>query len=110
MPAYAEHFTPPTANGDGYSFGSSEAVESAGGGTEIIMTGVKRIAYGFFGLSAITALVGFIWQISKLGMAGDNQFERRKAVKGILFSGISLALFGGLTTILTFVWNVFGQE
>ena len=110
VPAYAEHFSIPTENADGsYSFGASTEVEDAGGGEEVIMSGIKKISYGFFGLAAITSLVGFLWQIAKLGIAGDNQVERSKALKGILFSGISLALFGGLTTVLTFIWNVFSS-
>ncbi len=53
---------------------------------------------------AITAFLIMLFQFMSLGKSGDNEFARKKAISGILVSGISLALFGSLALVV----NIFG--
>lgn len=67
----------------------------------------KFIAMAITGGAAIVAFIFMIIQITKLVGAGDNDQARRKAIGGILTSGIGLALLGSATMVIGFFWNVF---
>jgi len=55
----------------------------------------------------IICLAFFFINVTKLSTSGAMSFQRRQAITGILFSGTSLALFGGAWTVITFFWNLF---
>lgn len=65
----------------------------------------KNVAVLILGICIITSLICFLVQITKLGAAGDNQNARTKAIKGVMISGIVLAAFGALTTIVGVFWG-----
>jgi hypothetical protein len=73
-----------------------------------ILTDGKTLAMGFLGLCAITAIIGLFYNLTRLGAAGDNERARRNALMGLLASGVSLAIFGGLGFVVGFFWNVIG--
>ena len=51
-------------------------------------------------------LIFMLIQFTKLGAAGDNEMARKKAIAGILTTGIATALLGGATIVVGFFWNV----
>lgn len=55
----------------------------------------------------IICLAFFFVNVTKLSTSGAMSFQRRQAITGILFSGASLAIFGGAWTVITFFWNFF---
>lgn len=84
------------------------------GGTDY-MTGLvafidkyKNVALAILAVCVITSILCLIFAITKLGAAGvaDNPRAKNVAMMGILISGIALALFGGLTIVIGFFWNL----
>lgn len=69
--------------------------------------GVKTLATALMGIFAITALIFFIISLTKLSTSAGNEQGRARAIKGILFSGIALALFGGATALVGVAWGMF---
>jgi len=65
----------------------------------------KTIGTAVSGVCTITALIFFIINVTKLSVSAGNDMQRARAVKGILFSGISLALFGSITIVAGTFWN-----
>ncbi len=59
------------------------------------------------GVLAVTTFLIMIFQFVKLGYAGSNPAERKKAITGILFSGIATALFGGLAVVVSIFASAF---
>lgn len=55
----------------------------------------------------IICLAFFFVNVTKLSTSGAMSFQRQQAITGILFSGASLAIFGGAWTVITFFWNFF---
>lgn len=79
-------------------------------GTESIATIIgkyKTIATAIMGILTITMLIFMLVQFTKLGAAGDNEIQRKKAIMGILTTGIATGLLGGATIVVGFFWNVF---
>ncbi len=71
-----------------------------------VISKYKTIATAISGILTITMLVFLLIQISKLGAAGDNDIARKKAIMGILTTGLATALFGGVTIVVGFFWNI----
>lgn len=67
----------------------------------------KSIATIVTGFATVTAFLAMIFSMTKLSTAGDNEMERKKAIMGILTSGIGVALLGSATIIIAFFWNLF---
>lgn len=67
----------------------------------------KSIATIVTGFATVTAFLAMIFCFTKLSMAGDNEQERKKAIAGILTSGIGVALLGSATLIIGFFWKLF---
>ena len=71
--------------------------------TLILFTNVAyKISLCFCAIMLIFMLI----QFTKLGAAGDNEMARKKAIAGILTTGIATALLGGATIVVGFFWNV----
>jgi len=66
----------------------------------------KTIATVITSILTITMLIFMLIQFTKLGAAGDNEMARKKAIAGILTTGIATALLGGATIVVGFFWNV----
>lgn len=66
----------------------------------------KTIATVITSILTITMLIFMLIQFTKLGAAGDNEMARKKAIAGILTTGIATALLGGATIVIGFFWNV----
>ena len=60
---------------------------------------------GFTGIATLLMLVFTILQIVKLGASGDNEMNRKRAIMGILTTGIATALLGGITVFVGFFWG-----
>ena len=59
------------------------------------------------GICTMIALIAFIINLTKLSASAGNDRARSTAMKGVLFSGIGLSLFGGITLIIGVFWNIF---
>lgn len=68
--------------------------------------GFKAIGTAISGICAVTALIFFVISITKLSTSAGNDMQRSRAIKGIFYSGISLALFGGITVVAGIFWNI----
>lgn len=79
---------------------------TTGGSAATLISKYKTIATAISGVLTITMLIFLLIQISKLGAAGDNDTARKKATMGILTTGIATALFGGITVVVGFFWNI----
>lgn len=73
----------------------------------LVLTKYRTIALVVSGVCTITAILSLLFQITKLGAAGDNDRMRAVALKGIGFSGAALAVFGSLAVVVGFFWNLF---
>lgn len=100
VPAHAATITVP--GGQVASLGSAPTSADFGN----FFKNVKVIGTSVGGICAITALIFFIISIAKLSTSAGNDMQRSKAIKGILYSGISLALFGGITVVAGIFWNL----
>lgn len=69
----------------------------------------KLIGQTITAVCALVCLVFFFINITKLSTSGAMSFQRRQAITGLLWSGVSLALFGGAWTVITFFWNFLTQ-
>lgn len=65
-----------------------------------ILSQYKNMATIFFAFAATTMVLSFILQISKLGTAASNPAEKSRAQKGLLWTGISAGILGGLTLVM----------
>lgn len=71
-----------------------------------IVTTYRTIASAITGILAVTMFIFMLIQFSKLGAAGDNEQARKRAIAGILTTGIATALLGGATIVIGFFWNI----
>lgn len=71
---------------------------------------IKEVLQWTTGILALVMFFFLIWQFMKLGASGDNEMGRKKAIQGILTSGIALALFGGSNIVIGFFWNAFSSN
>ena len=89
-----------------------DAFESADDDVEIrnnILGKYKTLLLFATGILTITAFAGMIFNISKLSISGSNDAARQKAIMGILFSGIGIALMGSATIIIGVFYNAFRE-
>lgn len=70
-----------------------------------IMNRYKNIIMAFTGILTITCFGAMILQITKLAASGDNEQARRKAIMGILTTGIGVALLGSATIVIGFFYG-----
>lgn len=85
---------------------STVASQSSNGSFTTVITKYKSIATAIMGILTITMLIFMLIQFTKLGAAGDNEMARKKAIMGILTTGIATALLGGATIVVGFFWGV----
>lgn len=65
-----------------------------------------RIAIvGIAGILTLTFIVLFLINFFKVGAASDNPVERRKALIGVLWTGLAAAGSGSVTLICALFWN-----
>ncbi|MDE7246243.1 MAG: hypothetical protein K2O18_20025 [Oscillospiraceae bacterium] len=84
---------------------SEVAQQNTDGSFTTVITKYKAIAVAIMGILTITMLIFMLLQFTKLGAAGDNEMARKKAIMGILTTGIATALLGGATIIVGFFWG-----
>lgn len=82
-----------------------EGIGSGDSAYENLFTNYKAIAQVITGICIITSLICFLYQITRLGAAGDNDRARKSAITGILVSGLVLTAFGGLEIVVSVFWN-----
>lgn len=111
VPAFASASPKPFLD---FSFDDGKVNISVGDDTSItdsesayknLFTNYKSIAQVCTAICIITSLICFLYQIAKLGAAGDNDRERKVAIKGILITGLVLTGFGGLEILVSVFWN-----
>ncbi len=88
------------SNGELTRTPSSETMNMQG-----VVNRYKTIALALTSVLTITMLIFMLLQFTKLGAAGDNEMARKRAIMGILTTGIATALLGGATIIIGFFWN-----
>lgn len=112
------------AHAGGISFsGSGNKIEISGGNfpsmseevdaVEIVkepFEKYKSIAVAITGFATVTAFLSMIFSMAKLSTAGDNEMARKKAIMGILTSGIGVAILGSSTMIIAFFWDLFSSS
>lgn len=101
-----------TTNGDGITISGADFPKMTNTDTPTdLVTGpldkYKSIAVIITGFLTVTAFLSMIFCITKLSTAGDNEMARKKALMGILTSGIGIALLGSVTLVIGFFWNIF---
>lgn len=99
-------------NGDGIVIGGGEFPDMTDDASpedlvQAPLDKYKSLATIITGFLTVTAFLSFIFCITKLSTAGDNDALRRKAIMGILTSGIGIALMGSATLFIVFFWNLF---
>ena len=83
----------------------SSAADNTADSIATVLTKGKAIALGFTGVATLLMLAFTIIQIVKLAAAGDNEMNRKRAIGGILTTGIATALLGGLSVFVGFFWG-----
>ena len=118
LPAYATPSSAPESGGgngifdivgdDGHINTDDPTIkdDSTTGGFATVIQRYKTIATAILGILAITMLIFMLIQITKLGASGDNEMARKKAIGGILTTGIATALLGGSAIVVGFFWNI----
>ena len=108
IPAFASDHISVTTNAAGQvSIEAAGAiVNSAQDGYGLVLNKYKMIGQGIVGLCTIISITALIFYITKLGAAGDNPRLKQSAFSGVMYSGIALALFGGLSSVLYFWLSV----
>lgn len=98
---------------DSITVGSDGSLTVSGGSgstttatKESVSLKAKDLALWISGLISVLMIMCLLIQISKLGTAGDNEMARRKAIMGIMTSGVALALFGSSTIVVGFFWDL----
>lgn len=72
---------------------------------DAVMPQVRTIGTAVTSICTIICLIAFLISVTKLATSAGNPANRQRALTGILFSGIALALFGGAWIIVAFFWN-----
>jgi len=90
---------------DGNINSSSEVATQSSDSFATVITKYKSIATAVMGILTITMLIFMLIQFTKLGASGDNEMGRKKAIMGILTTGIATALLGGATIVVGFFWG-----
>lgn len=85
--------------------GGVAAADNTADSIATVMTKGKTIGTGFTGIATLLMLVFTILQIVKLGASGDNEMNRKRAIMGILTTGVATALLGGITVFVGFFWG-----
>ena len=85
--------------------GGVSAADNTADSIATVLTKGKAIALGFTGVATLLMLAFTIIQIVKLAAAGDNEMNRKRAIGGILTTGIATALLGGLSVFVGFFWG-----
>ena len=82
---------------------SSEASGSETLGS--VLGKIRTIGTWVSGVATVVSMVFLIIRITQLNAASDNEGERRKATKGIVWSIVAIVLLGGITVVFGFFWN-----
>lgn len=61
---------------------------------------------GFSGIATLVLVAVLVYRITKLSGSGANPMERQKAIKGIIISGVGIALMGSLSFFCGILWNL----
>lgn len=88
----------PSLNG-----GLEETIESA----NEVLSRYQMVERFILAVIVLLLLAVLIISITKFAAAGDDSGARKKAMTGILFCGIAIALIGGLAIIVSLAQNLF---
>ena len=66
---------------------------------------ILQLLVGFILCSVFGSM---IFRFYKLSVSGGNEMERKKAITGIMITGIVIALLGSFSIILGIVYHMFG--
>lgn len=90
----------------GIKANSTKAIADMNAAQAEIAKSSKSIASGILAICVITSVFFMALNIVKLSRNADNPNERRKAIVGIMVSGITLAGFGGYGLITGILMNL----
>ena len=90
---------------DGSDLSVGDAIESGDTDFNNILGRYKNIVVAITGFLTVTMFGMMIFMFTKLGIAGDNEQARRKAIGVILTTGIATALLGGATIVIGFFYG-----
>ncbi len=93
----------PWAGLGGNSLGGSPSAASLQGPLERF----RSLGILLFSLASITAVLLLLFHITRLGAAADDPQARKRAMLGILISGVALSMLGGLGGLTALFWNFF---
>lgn len=68
----------------------------------------KNILVFLVGIILITVFGSMIFRFYKLSASGGNEMERKKAITGIMITGIVLALLGSFSIIVGIAYHLLG--
>lgn len=91
-------------NGDGTITGCDTTGDMATTGNNILGKG-KTLVSLVTGVAAIVLLIIFIIKAVALARSGDNPSERQKAIQGLIFLFIGIALLGSASLVTGMFWN-----
>lgn len=84
---------------------STIATTTTEGGLSGFIAKFKTLISGLCGVLA-AAMVGIlVLNFTKLGASGDNDMARKKAMQGVMWSAVAVALFGGTSVFMGLSWN-----
>lgn len=83
------------------SLGNDPSLESAGDS----MTQLMDLGNWGMGIGLIIAIVYFLFALAKLSMAADDATARKRAIQGIMVSGIGIAILGSMGFLVPFFYN-----
>lgn len=110
--ATADHFEASFGSDGTISIKLPGATETTGSdqssAISLVIMKYKSVSVVIVGICVITAILSLLFQITKLGAAGDNEQMRAAALKGIIYSGVVLSIFGALGIFVGLFWNILG--
>lgn len=91
-------------NGDGTITGCDTTGDMATTGNNILGKG-KTLVSLVTGIAAIVLIIIFIIKAVALARSGDNPSERQKAIQGLIYLFIGIALLGSASLVTGMFWN-----
>jgi len=66
----------------------------------------RIVLAAFSGIGALTSVLVFIVHMIKLGAMPEHPIQRGQVMNGLLISAITTALLGGITLVLTLMYEI----
>jgi hypothetical protein len=80
--------------------------ETAGSWNKLILK-YRNFIVGFSGIAALTMLLNFIINFTKLGANATNPNKRHEIIVSLVFTGVATMLLGAVSIIVGLFYNIF---